>query len=167
MKPKTAAEHHQVAYELDCVAGHYLQIEHHYQRAIELDPTNPRYHADWVCYLLTRARPGATADAWAAAQKACPHAYEVLHFPVARLALHFVQLPFADDVLSSVPAERRVGDFAVLWDTLQMFWLADGDQSVQISDELYQRGTTLPPIFPDPLRYIRKWIEEARAQNSG
>ena len=165
MEPKTAAEHYQLAYALDCAAEDYCEVERHYQRTIELDPTEPQYHSSWVHYLQTRALPQATRDAWAAAIKSCPHAYDALHFPVAQLALYHAQLEFAEDVLLSVLVDKRVGDLAILWDMLQLLLLVDDGQKEAMPDELEERFAALPPIFPDSMRYIRKWCTTQNVDN--
>jgi len=156
-----ASAHYRRAYCLDCKADmDYAAIEQHYQRAIELDPTNAQYHASWICYLLTRARSRAAEAAWEKVAVLHSKQYNVLHFPVAQLALHRAQLNFAELVLSDIPETERVGNLFVLWNKLQMLRLAE--KAIEDGEEAPSTLTgylQLPPIFPNPMRYLRARAE--------
>jgi len=160
-----ASAHYRRAYCLDCKAdADYAMIDQHYQRAIALEPINVQYHAAWICYLLTRARKISVEKAWEKAAELHSNQYNVLHFPVAQLALHRAQLDFAELVLGSIPETERVGNLAILWNELQVMFLADkslwsGDAALIENAPGYLQ---LPPIYPDPMRYLRAWAKKAQ-----
>lgn len=138
----TAAQHHAEAYRLDCDAGPYLEIEHHYQEAILMDPGNVRYRADWICYLMTRGRPLATDKAWDEAAALGSREYLTLHWPVARLATECAQIDLAIRVMEAIPLDLRVQNpcWAVLWRLVRLLEQCDADElvfpeSIEIEDQ--------------------------------
>lgn len=109
-----AYAHHYKAFNLDIDGLRPDEVERHYRRAIERDPTHVWYHGRYICFLITRGRARDARAAWSEAMAALALAgafnyrwgYEELHKPVARLLLHRGQLDFAEEVLHDITEPR-------------------------------------------------------------
>jgi len=56
LAPEHAYSHHYLAFNLDWLAEEARDVEDHYKRAIQLQPTHPWWWSRWISYLATRGR---------------------------------------------------------------------------------------------------------------
>ncbi len=116
--PNDDYAHHYWAYNLDYDGIKPVEVEEHYQRAIDLKSSRPLWWSRWITFLITRGRAAEARAAWGRAVEALKLTsvrdnlwmYQDLHKWVARLLLHRALLDFAEDVLHNVPDELLIQD---------------------------------------------------------
>lgn len=119
--PDQAYGHHYLAFNLDWLAEEQDQVERHYRRAIELQPTHPWWWSRWISYLATRGRFREAHSAWNEANdwlsidegNTPDWIYLSLHRWVARWLLHWAELDFAEEVLRSIPQPLADTDLSI------------------------------------------------------
>jgi tetratricopeptide (TPR) repeat protein len=105
--------HHGRARSLDVLGQDPDEVEREYDRALDLEPLQPAWHAHRVSLLADLGRLEDARRAWAQAESAllngAEHAsvYEALHAYVAACLLAIGELPFATYVLEGVPDWAR------------------------------------------------------------
>jgi tetratricopeptide (TPR) repeat protein len=107
--------HHYLAYNLDRAGRSPDDVEAHYRRAIELNPTHPWWRSRLVIFLLSEGRLADARDEWDDALfeigvgegDASPALYERLHCWVAGAFLAAGEVRFAREILDEVPAAAR------------------------------------------------------------
>ena len=95
-----AYSHHYLAFNLDWLAEEADQVEAHYMKAIELQPTHPWWWSRWISYLATRGRSCEARLYWRDAVDALSISedtsedwiFRSLHRWVARWLLHWSSL---------------------------------------------------------------------------
>ena len=138
--PEHPYSHHYLAFNLDWLAQEAREVELHYQKAIELQPTHPWWWSRWVSYLATRGRFRDARSAWRTAldaisvsEEGSPEwVYISLHRWVARWLLHWAELDFAEDVLRSIPSTLAERDASIqaLWNLLGALRIAEQGPAV-------------------------------------
>jgi tetratricopeptide (TPR) repeat protein len=137
--PSHAYSHHYLAFNLDWLAERPDQVEEHYRKAAELQPTHPWWWSRWISYLATRGRFHEAKVKWREAlvalsvsEDAPDWIFFALHRWVARWLLHWGELDFAKQVLQSIPKRLAGKDpsFKLLLDLLQA--LQQAEQSVSV-----------------------------------
>jgi tetratricopeptide (TPR) repeat protein len=176
--------HHYLAFNLDWLAQEAQEVEAHYQKAIELQPTHPWWWSRWVSYLATRGRFRQARSAWRAAldamsvsEEGSPEwVYLSLHRWVARWLLHWAELDFAEDVLRSIPSTLAERDASIqaLWNLLRALRVAEQGPAVfpltvPFTEWWSANGHTgLPLTWPDQqMRLWRPARVESVDQHSG
>jgi tetratricopeptide (TPR) repeat protein len=137
---QSAYSHHYLAFNLDWLAENAGEIEAHYQKAIDLQPSHPWWWSRWITYLATRGRFRAARETWRRAvdtlsisdDAASDWVYVSLHRWVARWLLHWGELDFAAEVLRSIPGRLRAGNPSVqaLQDLLSALRIAEYEPAV-------------------------------------
>ena len=127
--PNHAYGQHYLAFNLDWLAEEAQEVEAHYRRAIDLQPTHPWWWSRWISYLATRGRVREAKANWRAALDALSLGddgtqewiYLSLHRWVARWLLHWAELDFAEDVLLAIPRQLAENDASIqtLWNLLK------------------------------------------------
>ena len=140
LNSRRAYSHHYLAFNLDWEAKNALEVEMHYRKAIELQPTHPWWWSRWISYLATRGRFLDAKTSWRAAinamsiseDSAPPWIFMSLHRWVARWLLHWAELDFAEEVLRSIPRTLTENDTSIqtLWDLLKALRQAERGVSV-------------------------------------
>jgi tetratricopeptide (TPR) repeat protein len=129
LDPNHAYGHHYLAFNLDWLAEETHEVEAHYKKAIDLQPTHPWWWSRWISYLATRGRFQEAKSTWRTAldtlspdEDGSPEwIFLSLHRWVARWLLHWVELDFAEDVLRAIPRHFAQNDASIqtLWDLLK------------------------------------------------
>lgn len=179
-----AYSHHYLAFNLDWLAEESTEVELHYKKAIELQPTHPWWWSRWISYLATRGRSGEAQLYWRAAVDAMnisedgtpPWIFLSLHRWVARWLLHWAELDFAEEVLCAIPKRLAENDARIrtLWNLLRALRQAERGVSVfplTVSAKDWwspSPHTDLPPSWEAlPLRYwIPARVERVDRENS-
>jgi tetratricopeptide (TPR) repeat protein len=138
--PDHPYSHHYLAFNLDWLAQDTREVEAHYQKAIDLQPTHCWWWSRWVSYLATRGRFQQARSVWRAALDALSVSeegspdwvYLSLHRWVARWLLHWAELDFAEDVLRSIPSSlaNRDASIQALWNLLGALRIAEQGPAV-------------------------------------
>jgi hypothetical protein len=113
--PDHAYAHHYFAYNLDIQGVLPEEVESHYRRAVELDPSNTWWHGRLVNFYITRGRIRDARAQYSAAldqllpieDEIDPWLYQQFHRWIARLLLHRARLDFAREVLDAIPRRTR------------------------------------------------------------
>ena len=129
LDPNHAYGHHYLAFNLDWLAEATHEVEAHYKKAIELQPTHPWWWSRWISYLATRGRFQEAKSTWHSQldtlspdEDGSPEwIFLSLHRWVARWLLHWAELDFAEDVLRAIPRHFAQNDASIqtLWDLLK------------------------------------------------
>jgi tetratricopeptide (TPR) repeat protein len=176
--------HHYLAFNLDWLAQEAHEVEAHYQKAIELQPTHPWWWSRWVSYLATCGRFRKARSVWRAAldamsvsEEGSPEwVYLSLHRWVARWLLHWAELDFAEDVLRSIPSTLAERDASIqaLWNLLRALRVAEQGPAVfpltvPVTEWWSASGhTNLPLIWLDqPMRLWKPARVESVDHHSG
>jgi len=140
LDPNHAYGHHYLAFNLDWLAEEAHEVEAHYKKAIELQPSHPWWWSRWISYLATRGRFREAKSTWRAAldtlspdEDGSPDwIFLSLHRWVARWLLHWAELDFAEDVLRAIPKQFAQNDASIqtLWDLLKALRQAERDSCV-------------------------------------
>ena len=141
--PLDSYAHHYKAFNLDIQGVRPQDVNAHYTRAIQLQPSRVWWHSRYIRFLIVRDEIAAAWDAWAQALEdlASPDAllgdrdravrsiYVDLHQDVARTLLLALELDFAQEVLGCVPEQvfERSEDFRNLRRRLQRLRAAGTD----------------------------------------
>lgn len=182
--PAHPYSHHYLAFNLDWLGQQTSEVEMHYQKAIELQPTHPWWWSRWVSYLATRGRFREARSAWQSAldalsvgeEGASDWIYFALHRCVARWLLHWAELDFAEAVLRSIPETLAEGEMSIqaLWNLLRALRIAEQGPAVfpltvPIIDWWSANGHTgLPLTWDDhPMRHWKPARIEVIDQQSG
>ena len=138
--PDHPYSHHYLAFNLDWLALEVHEVEAHYQKAIELQPTHPWWWSRWVSYLATRGRFRQARSVWRASldsmsvsEEGSPEwVYLSLHRWVARWLLHWAELDFAEGVLRPIPYTLAESDASIqaLWNLLSALRIAERGPAV-------------------------------------
>lgn len=110
--------HHYLAFNLDRQGKSPRDVEHHYERALAINPDNSWWHARLIAFLAHRGRIGDARRLWDDAQVALGVAerhsdrflFETLHLWVAEALLDRAELDFAREVLDEIPDWARGAD---------------------------------------------------------
>ena len=106
-QPQSALAHYNLAYELDRQAVNPQRVEALYNKAVDLEPSNPQNWLGQIQFEITRARFLTARKTWDRAKEAlAPHSqadlYPTLHRDIARILLECSTLDFASDILLDV-----------------------------------------------------------------
>jgi tetratricopeptide (TPR) repeat protein len=100
------AQHYR-GFNLDFEGERAQEVEERYDAAVNLQPTNPKWHARRVTFLADIGKLKAAREAWSEARNEATGGLRSdqpdLYTWIAGALLHQGELTFADDVLSSVP----------------------------------------------------------------
>lgn len=111
--PQDDYAHHYLGFNLDVMAADAGRVEKHYRKAIELEPSSPKWHCRLIELYIERARYDEARAAWNNALDALPGTgvsrpiFEELHLWVAQAWLHRNRLEDAEAVLDAVPQALR------------------------------------------------------------
>jgi tetratricopeptide (TPR) repeat protein len=110
--------HHYLAFNLDRQGKAPAEVEHEYERAIEINPDNSWWHARYIAFLAHRGRIADARHRWDDSQVVLGVAerhsdrflFETLHLWVAEALLDRAELSFAREVLDEIPEWARRPD---------------------------------------------------------
>ncbi len=179
--PEHPYSHHYLAFNLDWLAEAADEVETHYQAAIRLQPTHPWSWSRWISYLATRGRFREAKSAWRQARDALcvsedgspDWIFLSLHQWVARWLLHWSELDFAEEVLSSIPRDLARNDASIqalfnLYAALRqaqrgvsVFPLSVPLRCIGLHRDTEWRDAHLPSLLPPPDRWYECAVNEA------